>query len=673
MGLFSSEVLADMAGGIMPAAPTGYSLPTQFPPISKAKRISLDFETHDPDLHKKGPGWRRDAYPVGISIAAEWKDGTQFAEYFPLKHRTGPNLEPTKVYEWLSDNLEFYNGEIVGANLMYDVEGLNYQGVLLPFAKFRDVQWAEALLDEEARSYQLETIAQKWLGEGKKTDHLKELYGPDYHERFREMHPAHVKLYGVGDVTLPLRILDAQIKQLRKEKLEDLFHLESRLLSMLLYMRKMGQRVDLKHANHLGEMMIAKRDEALKKASKLSGIPLNEHNFQKPTVIAEAMRRLNLNFPTTPTGLPSIQDEWLIDNGGEFGEELATANKCEKAFGTFVTGYITDYEINSRIHCEFHPLRKTSEEKEGKSKVQGAVSGRFSSSHPNLQNIPSREDDLDLGIGQLCRKMFLPEEGMQFFSADYSQIEFRLLVHLAAEYGVTGAAEAQQAYIQNPKTDFYKMTADLAQIPRQKAKTITLALAFCMGMFKLAKKLGEIEIGEDGKQRPTKKALDLKAAYDKGVPFVKETSKEASNRAKKDNFIRTILGRKSRFNLYEPKGWEGNEVRARALPYEEALAAYGKDITPAKTHKALNRFTQGSSADGMKQAMVNIWESGILNNPNDIIVSLTVHDELDGSVAPTKRGQECLAELVHYMETSMVLNVPVMVEAKTGANWAESH
>lgn len=701
--LFSTAEMSAIAGGATPPAPKDYRLPTQFPYFGDAYRISLDVESHDPSLaEKKGPGWRRDAYLVDVSLAIQNRDGSiGFSELYPIGHKNGPNLDGDKVMEWLTDNLAFFTGEIVGANLLYDADGLEARGVYAPCAKWRDVQWAEALLDENAMSYQLNTIAQKWLGEKKVTDELKLLYGPGYKERFREIHPGHARAYGLGDVTLPLRILDAQYKGtkehdgLNKQHLTDLFHLESRLLPFLLYMRKLGVRVDLEAAARLGEMLEAKRDNALRDCSRRAGFEINSENFGKPTVIAAALDRLGIKYPMTEGNpekgvkpRPSIKDQWLERLDDPFGETLALANQCDKAKGTFVDGYVLDYAIGDRVHCEFHPLRKIDDE-DGKS--NGTVSGRFSGTHPNLQNIPARDEE----IGPLCRAMFVADHGADWWSQDYSQIEYRMLVHYSVALKCKGADVPQKMYQKNPDTDFHEMCAALVwaiewneahraykagEITKEKfkaelkrlrkpAKNLNFGLVYGMGVDKLARELGLI--GPDGK--PTQEAVDLIAKYHAGAPFIKDLNKKCGDEAQRLGYITTILNRRRRFDRWEEKEWRKGEKRSPSMPYEEAVAAYGKDkIKRSETHKALNSRLQGSAADLMKLAMVLLWESGVFDPGNDITCVLTVHDELNGSVVPSARGKAALAEVKRIMETCMTLNVPILTSGSTGANWAEA-
>jgi len=687
--------------------PANYSLPTQFPSLRKAKRICLDFECHDESMGlDMGPGWRRGAYPVGVALAIQARDGgVAFSEYYPLRHRVGPNLNPEKFYEYLSDELAFYDGEITGANLLYDADGLSYQNVYAPFAKWRDVQWAEALLDETSFSYKLDSLARKYLKEHKVTETLKMLYGSSYIERMRDVHPGHARAYGLGDVELPLKILDEQLKALRKEKMEDLFHLECRLMPFLLYMRKLGVRVDTKKATSFGAELTRKRDDALREASRVVGIrgfELNEENFEKPTVLAMVFDKLGIKYPTTATGKASIKNVWLKRLEHPIGELLATANVCEKARGTFVDGYVDKYQINGRVHCEFHPLRKVDD---ATNKKNGTVSGRYSCVHPNLQNIPSRDDELDLEIGPLCRGMFIADEGAQWWSQDYSQIEYRFLIHYAVAMQCAGAGVPQKAFIENPDADFHELCAKLVwtqkwndvqrrldageidkatakklwKAIRGPAKNLNFGMVYGMGKDKLAHDLGETN--PDG--TPNENALRIMAEYHAAAPFIKDLNKKLMTFGQEHGYAQTILGRRRRFNFWEPKYTEKGAPRQKSLPYEQAVAAYGQKIKRSDTNISLNAVLQGSAADLMKKAMVDMWESGVFDPGNDITCVLTVHDELNGSYVPSARGRESLRAIKNCMENAMKLHVPVLTSGSpdldpekfakyTGTSWAEA-
>ncbi len=694
--MFSPEEMGAMSGGILPPAPKNYKLPTQFPSFDHAPKIAIDLESVDHSLAADtGPGWRRGAYIVGFGVALQDHAGkTAFKEYYPLRHKAGPNLDPDRVFNgWLGTELAFYQGEITGANLLYDTDGFQYEDVTAPMAKWRDVQWAEALLDESAPSYKLETLGKKYLGIGKTTNLLKALYGPGYIERFHEIHPGHARNYVLGDCDLPLAVLEKQMEAMRKQDLLELWDVECGLLPFMLYMRKLGVRVDLNEAARLGTMFDAKRDAALTAASKLCGIRLDPDNFQKPAVREMIFQRLKIPVHHSANGKISVTDDWLESLDHPIGELLAAANKYEKAKGTFVDGYITDCAIGDRVHCEFHPLRRIKEKEGGfGGGVNGTATGRFSGTNPNLQNIPAR----DPVIGPLCRGMFIADEGCDWWSQDYSQIEYRFLVHYAVELKCKGAEIAQAMYIANPKTDFHEACAQLVwaqdwqavaadfaagkidEAMRDKrwkkirgpAKNLNFGLVYGMGKVLLAH---SIDGGwDDVNQCPTPHALQIMDAYHAGAPFVRDLNNKCMAYADKHGFIDTILNRRRRFELWEPKKYDKGQRRT-AVDYDKAVAEWGKAyIKRAMTHKALNSRLQGSAADLMKLAMVRIWESGVFDEGNDITCVLTVHDELNGSFVPSARGKAALAEVKNIMENCMKLHIPVLTSGSTGHNWAEA-
>ena len=311
------------------------------------------------------------------------------------------------------------------------------------------------------------------------------------------------------------------------------------------------------------------------------------------------------------------------------------------------------------------------------------------SSNPNLQNIPAHDDI----IGPMCRSMFLPDDGCDFFSADYSQIEYRFLVHYGVEYKCTGADVPQRMYQMNPLTDFhdacammmYKKDWDEATAAflagrisekemvsihkklRKPAKNLNFGMVYGMGAPLLAAQLGETN--SDGS--PNEKANGIMKDYHAAAPYIRELNKICVSEAEKQEFITTILKRRGRFHLWEPRYKEKGKEYGKPCSHEEALAQWGNKIHLCGTHKSMNKRLQGSAADMMKMAMVLIWESGVLSE--GVHVGLTVHDELDGSVERTDRARAALKEMVHIMETAIPLHIPVAVSCSTGLDWSETH
>ena len=309
---------------------------------------------------------------------------------------------------------------------------------------------------------------------------------------------------------------------------------------------------------------------------------------------------------------------------------------------------------NGRIHAEFHPLR---------SDDGGTVSGRFSSSNPNLQQVPAR----DPRMNTIIRGLFLPEDGEQWCAADYSQQEPRLTIHYAAERGCTRGQEAADRYNTDPDTDYHNFVASLVfgsvftKQERNIAKMINLGLAYGMGGAKLCKKLGFTTVRKVGKNNqeyevagPEGQAILDK--YHKEVPFIKELSQQYAQHANNHGYLTTMSGRRCRFSAWEPLSG------GRALPYADAVRVYGQNnIKRAFTHAALNRKIQGGSADMVKVSIRNLWRAGICP-------LVTIHDE-NGVSVPNK---EKAKEVMEIMKTCVKLRVPLKVDGDLGPSWGEA-
>jgi DNA polymerase I-like protein with 3'-5' exonuclease and polymerase domains len=267
-------------------------------------------------------------------------------------------------------------------------------------------------------------------------------------------------------------------------------------------------------------------------------------------------------------------------------------------------------------------------------------------SNPNLQQIPARNPRFAKAI----RGLFLPEEGEKWASLDYNQQEPRILVHyanLTGKRGLTGSDLFVEAYRNNQNTDFHQMVADIAKIPRKQAKTINLALLYGMGQTKLAEKLDVTP----------EEAKVIISQYHVQVPFVKELQDFIQRRVggpMGTGFVRSLLGRKCRFNLWEPNLF----VSSKALPKEQATIEYGNNIKRAYTYKALNRLIQASAADQTKKAMAEIHKTG--KSP-----LIQIHDELALSVKDLTE----VKEIQKIMEKAVELKVPSPTDISLGPNW----
>jgi len=622
---------------------TGWRMPKALPRLWEASAIAFDVETFDPALLTQGPGWARGSGHV-VGFALGTPDG--FRAYYPLRHRTGENFAPDKILPWLRQVMETPHIPKVGANLLYDVGWMRAEGVQVQ-GPLHDVQFAEALLTESGKT-NLEHLGQKYLGAGKESTllytWLAEWFGEKPSSAMRKhIHAAPASLvgpYAASDVELPLRIMEKQWPLLAAEGLLDVFHMECRLIPLLLEMRAAGVSVDIDRAEQLYDELGNRAEKQNAELSALVGFPVN---VNAAASLAQAWKALGLRHETSATGKPSFTKPYLQNCPHPVAAKVVDIRKTQKLRDTFLKSYILDAHVDGKVFCQFHPLRGG---------TGGTRSGRFASSKPNLQNVPSRDEEL----APLIRGLFVPDAGhVGWKRFDYSQIEYRFLAHYATG---PGAEDVRARYAANPNTDYHKLAQDMVsemtglELKRKPAKTISFGLIYGMGVAKLIRSLGLTDA-------PGKKLFE---AYHRAMPFVKTTMQAAVREAETTGAIRTILGRKSRFDLWEPSQWSKNTL---ALPYEKALAVWGGDIRLAHTHKALNRKLQGSAADLMKVAMLRAWDDGLFDVLG--VPRLTIHDELDFSDAGAPADAwEALAET---MNGAIPLRVPVLVDGETGPDW----
>lgn len=658
IGLFWEDVPTGRSRGArelgpMPPIPeTGWKPPQFLPDLSRAPILAFDCETKDPELTEAGAGWARGkGHIVGMSVAVP---GHRW--YFPMRHEVEPelNMDPDLVLRWARHMLGLPMPK-VGANLIYDVGWLRQEGVHVK-GKLYDVQFAEALLNEESK-VNLEELGRKYTGAGKATDLLKDwcmnYYGTGVKTWRKDIYRAPVSLvgtYGEVDASLPLEVLQKQWPLLQAEEQLELFELECSLIPLLIDMRFAGVSVDVAYADKLRHDLEAGEREIQAQIDAIAGFGVN---INAADSLARAFDKIGLSYPRTaatankPNGSPSFVKEFLSHHPHDFPQLITRARELAKLRGTFVEGYLLNKNVNGKVYGSFNPLSGT----EG-----GAKTGRFASADPNLQNIPTRTKE-----GKMIRKAFIPDAGhTSWWKFDYSQIEYRLLAHFAVG---EGSDAIRDMYLNDPRTDYHSSTAALIEkvtgvkLSRSHTKNINFGLAYGMGLAKLAKDLGV----------SLKEAEELSKAYHQGVPFARETMKLLSDFAATYGYNKTILGRRTRFNTWEPSSYG---VQGRALPYEEAIREYGVNIRRAFLYRTLNYTLQGSSADMMKKAMATCYYSGIFDVTG--VPRLTVHDELDFSVPEvTPAYKEAMREMHHVMQTVIPLRVPVICDLDVGPNWGE--
>jgi DNA polymerase I-like protein with 3'-5' exonuclease and polymerase domains len=609
-----------------------WNIPSEYPDLRGYKSIAVDLETRDPNIQTLGPGWaRNDGNIVGIAVAAG-----DYKGYFPIRHQNGHNLDPDMTMRWFKKQMATPDIQKVMHNATYDAGWLRAEGVEVQ-GKLIDTMIAAPLVNENRFSYSLNNLGRDYIDMRKDERMLRAAakdWGIDPKADMWKLPPKFVGAYAEQDALMTLKLWEYLQIELSKDELGHIFELETSLIPMMLDMRAKGVRVDLDKAARVKKDLEGKAKQVHKNIKDKTGVDIQPWASASVQKMFEA---LNLQYPTTDAGAPSFTKQYLSSHPHEMCQQLVRLRELDKASSTFVES-ILRHEHKGRIHCEFHQLR---------SDDGGTVTGRFSSSNPNLQQIPARDPEIKAAI----RGLFIPEEGERWGSFDYASQEPRLLVHFAASMPDNLRHPMVDTIVEEyhkGDVDLHQMVADMAGISRKEAKTVNLGIMYGMGVGKLA---NQLSITDD-------EAKGLLETHRQKVPFVKQLASIATQQGSTKGQIRTLLGRKCRFHLWEPRSFGYN----KAYPHEQALEKYGIGIRRAFTYKALNKLIQGSAADQTKQAMADCYKEGLLP-------LLTVHDELCFSI----ESDEQAARIKDIMENGLndVLLVPSRVDQELGDNWGE--
>jgi DNA polymerase I-like protein with 3'-5' exonuclease and polymerase domains len=535
------------------------------------------------------------------------------------------------VLKWLQDVLKQENTTFIFHNAMYDVCWLRSAGLTIK-GPIVDTMIAASLIDENRLSYQLNTLAKHYVGLGKDEKILVEAakeYGLDPKADMWRLPPMFVGQYAERDAESTLKLWQRLKIELYNQELMDIFNLETRLFPCLVDMRFKGVKVDLEKAQNIKQNLIKREESLIKKIKDLTGV---EVEIMAARSIAKAFDKLKLPYDrTAKSNEPSFTKNFLQNHPHELPKAIAEARELNKAHTTFIDS-ITKHEHKGRIHADINQIR---------SDAGGTVTGRFSMSNPNLQQIPARHPEL----GPMIRSIFIPEDKHVWGSFDYSQQEPRILVHYAKLQNLSGVDEIVDAY-NDGDADFHQAVADMAGIERKQAKTINLGLMYGMGKNKLMAELGLMK----------ESAEKLIKQYHVKAPFVKQLMDNVSRRANDRGKIRTLLGRACHFDLWQPVQFGV----FKPLPLEEARKEYDEPLKRAFTYKALNKLIQGSAADMTKKSMVALYENGIIPH-------IQIHDEVNISVESDTHAED----IIKIMESAVELQVPNKVDYEKGANWGE--
>lgn len=656
-----------------PIPDNGWQCPKEPPNLSNAVAIAFDVETRERDLDN-GPGWARDlSYVCGLALAAQDRSGASAAWYFPIRHAFDPteNLDPARVLPWASKVLDTPNVDKIGHNLTYDIGTLNAEGVKVS-GDLYDTMYAQALIDPDSR-LSLNNIARIYENDTKVETEmyqwLADAYGGAANRKNQasNIYRAPAKLvapYAISDVELPLKIIKKQVKILIKDKLWPVYRLECDLIYLMIAMRFAGVRVDIERAQNLktelkGEIELTKQNISQTYGHELKGVATSQ--------LIPLFEKAEIKLPTNSNGNLYADKNVLSNIDHPLAQQILDLREKEKLISTFIDAYIIGQNIKGKLHPEFNQLR---------SEDGGTIVGRFSSSNPNLQNIPSRTK-----LGKRIRECFIPDDNcVEWRKYDFSQIHYRLLAHYAVDDGDGSADQLRLNYIQNPQADYHQTVLENVApfmgwnindkehnaFVRRPIKNVNFGLLYGQSLKSLLLKTAAY-FGSGFTKQQGQQFID---AYFKGAPYVKPTMALIANEVQTYGYIRTILGRRVYFNLWEPVNRKKGEFY-QALPYDEALQAYGWPLRRAFDYRGVNYKFQGSEPDIMKTGMLNCWKAGIFDVTG--VPRATVHDELNFSVPNlSKEVVEAYDEMQRILETSVPLRVPVFVDCSIGPNWGKA-
>lgn len=577
--------------------------------LLSAKIVAIDTETTNTEPMK--------AELVGMSFS----DSENRAYYVPVPSNEEEARKIVETFKPLFENEEILK---VGQNIKYDIIVLGQYGADVKGPLF-DTMLAHYVLQPELR-HNMDYLAEVYLHY--KTIHIDELIGPKgkNQKSMRDLSPSEVYKYACEDADVTLKLYHILKDELKKYNVEDLFYqIEMPLVPVLVHMESNGVLIDTESLKQTSVQFTKRMEEIEREIYELAG---QSFNISSPKQVGDILfEKLHLleKPKKTKTGQYVTNEEILqsLRNKHEIVGKILDYRRLKKLLGTYVDAL--PLLINSktgRIHTSFNQAV--------------TATGRLSSSDPNLQNIPIRDED-----GKEIRKAFIPDPGCEFFSADYSQIELRIMAHLSGDANMIEAFQHGYDVHAATSAKIYKVPIEeVTKDMRRKAKTANFGIIYGISVFGLAERMN-VE---------RKEAKELIDGYFETYPQIQEYIEQSKQFAKTHGYVETIFHRKR----YLP---DINSQNATVRGYAE--------------RNAVNAPIQGSAADIIKVAMARIYQRLKSNNLKAKML-LQVHDELNFSV-PTE--EKALVEKIvsEEMEHAYLMKVPLKVEFGWGENWLEAH
>lgn len=642
--LFAKEYLDGLQVMRKRGVTSDWSPPASLPDLRRHKYVALDTEGKDDGLSLGvGSSWPSGRGHIsGVSLA--WPGGSLYA---PTRHADTDNLDETMVAQWIVDHIAA-GVHFITHHGSHDWGWLGTAwDIKCPDGQVEDTEGMAAVVDENRLAYSLDDLC-RWRGiPGKDEGQLREAaqsFGfKDVKANLWRMPARYIGPYAEQDAVSTLALHDSLRVELEAQELVEAYQVEMDILPMCLQMRRNGISVDIDGALLAKKRLIGMRDEVLlelgRKLGRSTQVEIEE--CRSPGSLAKLFTAEGLTFPMTngtkhSKPQPSFQAPWMRKHPHWLPKMVARAEQLQDAAEKFLQGYIINYADNGRLHSSINQYRG----EEG-----GTRSHRFSYSDPPLQQMPARDQEL----AAIIRGAFQPEVGEVWAAADYSQQEYRLIVHFAYLLGCRGAESAVEQYRSDPKTDFHVMVSDMTGLERKPAKDTNFAKAFGAGVAKFALMIG----------KTPEEAKVIYDQYDERLPFVKELAKVCQSVAERRGYIKLLDGARSHFEMWEPSWRENGEEYFSPRPRESAEEYWpGRRLRRAFGHKAMNRLIQGSAARQTKAAMRACWREGL-------VPLIQMHDELGFSLSDIDQGRR----VQEIMREAIPLCVPMKVDCELGADW----
>ena len=554
---------------------------------------------------------------VGLSFAVKENE----AFYVPIPSNREEAQKIVNIFKPLYENKEILK---IGQNMKYDIEVLANYGVKVAGEMF-DTMIAHYLIQPETR-HNMDDMAETYLDY--KTIHIEELIGPKgkSQKNMRDLPPSDIYEYAAEDADVTLKLKNKLEPELKKRGAYELFRdIEMPLMPVLAEMEMNGVKIDTDSLKETSRVLTSRMHDIEKRIYELAG---TEFNIASPKQVGEVLfdkMKIVEKAKKTKTGQYVTNEEVLqsLKHKHEIVADILEHRGLKKLLGTYVDALPKLINPRTgRIHTSFNQTV--------------TATGRLSSSDPNLQNIPVRGED-----GKEIRKAFVPEPGCEFFSADYSQIELRVMAHLSGDENMIEAfREGHDIHAATAAKIYKENISDVTRDQRTKAKRANFGIIYGITVFGLAERL---EISRD-------EAKQLIAGYFENFPKVKEYMDKSIQTARANGYAETLFHRRR---------------------YLADINSHNATVRGFAERNAINAPIQGTAADIIKVAMINIYRRFKAEGIKSKMI-LQVHDELNFSVLPEEHDK--VEKIVmEEMQNALHMQVPLVADSGWGKNWLEAH